>query len=488
MKYIHESFFLLIFVAFACQSAGTSNTADQKQPNVIYILADDLGYGDLGCYGQELIKTPRIDKMAREGMKFRQHYSGSAVCAPSRSSLMTGLHTGHTFIRGNKEIGEEGQQPLGDDVYTIAQLMKEAGYVTGAFGKWGLGMQNTTGSPLRKGFDEFFGYLCQRFAHRYYPEYLWHNDQKYPLKGNDWTNKVTYAPDVIHEKSLDFIRNNKDKPFFLYIPFVAPHAEIIAPDDAFLEMYQGQFEEMPWGMKNSETENASNDYGAENFYVAGYAPQSTPRSVFAAMISRLDAQVGEVLDLIKELGIDDNTLVIFTSDNGPHQAGGADPDFFNSNGPLKGYKRDLYEGGIRVPMIARWPGKIAEGSISQHPSVFYDLMPTLADITKYKLTRPVDGQSFLPSLLGHGNQNTHEYLYWEFHERGGRQALRQGDWKLVRYNVLTENFTTELYNLSKDIAEENNLAEEQPEKVAELLGLMKNARTPSEIFRFDPRF
>ncbi|MGF1636333.1 MAG: arylsulfatase [Cyclobacteriaceae bacterium] len=479
--------YCLIIVSFLV-SCSEKKQESPKPPNIIYMLADDLGYGDLGCYGQEFIKTPRIDKMAREGMKFMQHYSGSAVCAPARSSLMTGLHTGHTFVRGNKEIGEEGQQPLAEDVYTIAQLMKEAGYVTGAFGKWGLGMQNTSGSPNRKGFDEFFGYLCQRFAHRYYPEYLWQNDKKYPLEGNDWTNKVTYAPDVIHEKSLEFIRNNKDKPFFLYIPFVAPHAEIIAPDDEYLEMYKGKFEEKPWGMNNQDDIYAGNDYGADNFDVAGYAPQPNPRAVFAAMVSRLDAQVGEVMDLIKELGIDDNTLVIFTSDNGPHQEGGADPDFFNSNGPLKGFKRDLYEGGIRVPMIARWPGKIAEGSESQHPSVFYDMMPTLADLTQTTLSEPIDGVSFLPSLMGQDEQQTHDYLYWEFHERDGRQALRQGDWKLVRYKVLTEDFTTELYNLSNDVGEENNVADAHPEKVEELLGLMKNARTASEIFEFEPRF
>lgn len=477
-----------LLVVFNLVSCSEKKKESRKMPNVIYMLADDLGYGDLGCYGQEFIKTPQIDKMAIEGMKFMQHYSGSAVCAPARSSLMTGLHTGHTFVRGNKEIGNEGQQPLDEDVYTMGQLMKEAGYVTGAFGKWGLGMQNTTGSPLRKGFDEFFGYLCQRYAHRYYPEYLWHNDQKFPLDGNDWTSMVSYAPDVIHEKSLEFIRENKDKPFFLYIPFVAPHAEIIAPEDEFLEIYKGKFEETHWGVKNEDNKNAGNDYGAANFNIAGYAPQCTPRAVYAAMVSRLDAQVGEVLDLIKELGIDDNTLVIFTSDNGPHQEGGADPDFFNSNGPFKGYKRDLYEGGIRVPMIARWPGKIAEGSESQHPSVFYDMMPTMADLTQSTLNGPVDGQSFLPILLGNVQQKTHDYLYWEFHEKGGRQALRRGDWKLVRYNVLTENFTTELYNLSDDIAEEHNVADEYPRKVKELLSLMKNARTPSEIFSFDPRF
>ncbi len=483
MKFLWIS--LSIFILTSCIEKKKSVS---KKPNVIYLLADDLGYGDLGCYGQQQIKTPNLNTLASEGMRFTQHYAGSTVCAPSRSSLLTGLHTGHTFVRGNKEVGSEGQQPLGEDVYTIAQLMKEAGYITGAFGKWGLGMQNTTGSPLKKGFDEFFGYLCQRYAHRYYPEYLWHNDEKFPLAGNNWTTKKTYAPDVIHQKSLDFVRRNKDNPFFLYIPYVAPHAEIIAPDDEFMDMYRGKFSETPWGINNKESVHMGNDYGADNFAVEGYSSQTTPRAVFAAMVSRLDAQVGELMEVLIELGISDNTLIIFTSDNGPHREGGADPDFFNSNGSLKGYKRDLYEGGIRVPLLVKWPGKIKAGTTNKHPSIFYDMMPTLAALTNTSLDIRTDGVSFLPILLGDGNQQQHDFLYWEFHELQGRQAIRKGDWKLVRYNVLTSDFTTELYNLATDSAEQNNLANSNPEKVTELLQLMKTSRTPSEIFNFEPRF
>jgi arylsulfatase A-like enzyme len=421
-----------LFLIAGAVTACTAPEEKADKPNIIYILADDLGYGDLGCYGQEKISTPHIDKMASEGMLFTQHYSGATVCAPSRSSLMTGLHTGHTYIRGNKEVKPEGQAPLPAEAYTIAELMKEAGYTTGAFGKWGLGMNATEGSPLAQGFDEFFGYLCQRVAHRYYPEYLWHNDEKFYLEGNNWTDKVVYAPDIIHQRSLDFIRENKDAPFFLYIPHVAPHAELIAPEDKFMEMYEGKFEETPFGFDNPKTVHGGNDYGTPNFAVEGYAPQEKPRTVFAAMVSRLDQQVGDVLNLLNELGIAENTIVIFTSDNGPHQEGGADPDFFNSAGPLKGYKRDLYEGGIRVPFIAWWPGTIEANSKSDHISAFWDFMPTIADITGTELTREIDGISYLPTLLNKKDeQKQHDFLYWEFHELKGRQAVRKDDWKLV---------------------------------------------------------
>lgn len=478
----------LLVITGAIASCG-SPAEETRKPNIIYILADDLGYGDLGCYGQEKILTPNIDRMAAEGMLFTQHYSGATVCAPSRSSLMTGLHTGHTFIRGNQEVQPEGQAPIPAEAYTIAEMMKEAGYVTGAFGKWGLGMNETEGSPLAQGFDEFFGYLCQRVAHRYYPEYLWHNDKKFYLEGNDWTNKVVYAPDVIHQHSLDFIRANQDKPFFLYVPHVAPHAELIAPEDNFISMYEGKFTETAFGFDNPKTVHGGNDYGAPNFAIEGYAPQTRPRTVFAAMVSRLDHQVGELLSLLEELGIAENTLVIFTSDNGPHQEGGADPDFFNSNGPLTGYKRDLYEGGVRVPFIAWWPGKIPADSKSDHISAFWDLMPTMADLAKIELNKEIDGISYLPTLLGENTQEQHEYLYWEFHELGGRKALRKGDWKLVRYNVLNEdNITTELYNLKEDIGETNNLAAQHPLVVEELMKLMDGARVPSEMFKFDTAF
>ncbi len=471
----------------SCNEGQKGHDSKNEKPNIIFIMADDLGYGDLGCYGQTKIQTPNINKLAEQGMLFTQFYSGSAVCAPARSTLMTGMHTGHTWVRGNKATGDEGDQPLGPDVFTVAQLMKNAGYATGAFGKWGLGMADTPGGPNQKGFDEFFGYLCQRQAHRYYPEYLWHNDQKYYLEGNDWAQKQTYSVDVIHDKTLNFIKANKDKPFFLYVPSIIPHAELIAPDDQYLEMFKGKFEETPWGVDNpARNPYEGNDYGSEDFEIFGYAPQPAPRAVFAAMVSRLDAQVGEIMDLLDELGLAENTLILFTSDNGAHQEGGADPDFFDSNGLLRGYKRDLYEGGIRVPMIARWPEKIKAGSRSEHMGAFYDLLPTLAEMTGQSLSVPTDGLSFLPALSGEGNQQTHEYLYWEFHERNGRQAIRKGDWKLVKYDVLNEDCKTELFHLSDDPEEKTDLAEKHPEMASELENLLMNARTPSEIFPFNP--
>jgi len=456
-----------------------------EKPNIIYILADDLGYGDLGCYGQLKIKTPNLDRMAEEGMLFTQHYSGCTVSAPSRSSLMTGQHTGHTYIRGNKEVIPEGQVPIAGSCVTIAEVLKQAGYLTGAFGKWGLGMADTEGSPNKQGFDEFFGYLCQRFAHRYYPEYLWHNDKKFMLNGNDWKNKKTYSPDVIQEHILKFIRTNKDNRFFAYIPGIIPHAEITAPEDSFLTKYDGQFEEIPWGFNNQNGPHEGNDYGAANFEVRGYAPIRNPRAMFAAMVSRLDHQIGEILNLLNELEIAENTIVIFTSDNGPHQEGGADPEFFNSFGGLRGYKRDLYEGGIRVPMIVRWPAKIKKASKTDHISAFWDIMPTLAEIAGVNAPENIDGLSFLPVLTGQDFQQEHAAMYWEFHELGGRQAVRKGDWKLLKFNVLDpSNTTTELYNLKTDAREQNNVAAQHPAIVEELSGIMEISRNSSKLFPF----
>lgn len=480
-------FVLAISGLYSCQQqkGKKAEQAEVEKPNIIYILADDLGYGDLGCYGQQRIKTPNLDRMASQGMLFTQHYSGCAVCAPSRSALMTGQHTGHTYIRGNKEVKPEGQEPLAGSVITVAEVLKEAGYATGAFGKWGLGMADSEGNPNKQGFDEFFGYLCQRYAHRYYPEYLWDNDQKYLLEGNDWNNKKNYAPDVIQERALNFIRENKEKPFFAYIPMVLPHAELIAPEDSFLTMYNGQFEERPWGFENKDDPHKGNDYGSGNFEVRGYAPVKNPKAMFAAMVSRIDHQMGQILTLIDELGIADNTIVIFTSDNGPHQEGGADPDFFNSNGGLRGYKRDLYEGGIRVPMIVKWPSKIKPGTKTDHISAFWDIMPTLAEVAGTKAPENIDGLSFLPVLTGQDSQQQHDALYWEFHELRGRQAVRKGDWKLVKYNVLdTGKTTTELYNLKTDVAEQNNLAAQHPDIVNELAGIMGKSRSNSELFPF----
>ncbi|MFO7923500.1 MAG: arylsulfatase [Bacteroidales bacterium] len=454
-------------------------------PNFIYIIADDLGYGDLGCYGQEDIKTPNIDRMAARGMLFTQHYSGSTVCAPSRSVLMTGKHTGHTQVRGNREIRPEGQFPLKEGTVTIASLLKEAGYVTGAFGKWGLGYPGSDGDPVNQGFDVFFGYNCQRYAHRYYPEYIWHNEEKVFLEGNDWNNTVTYAPDVIHDKTLDFIRDNADTSFFLFVPSLIPHAELIVPEDGILEMYRGEFPEVPWGFDDPQSVYQGNAYGSPDFNIAGYCPQSEPRAVFAAMVTRLDRQVGDILKLVEEMGIEENTLVIFTSDNGPHSEGGADPAFFNSNGIFRGQKRDLYEGGIRVPFIAWWPGTVEYGSRSDHISAFWDMMPTFSELAGIEAPDDIDGISIVPELTGLEEQQEHEYLYWEFMERGGRQAVRIGDWKAVRLNMDNDaDAPIELYNLASDPGETTDMAKQNPETVSIADSIMKEGRSYNPNFTF----
>jgi arylsulfatase A-like enzyme len=445
----------------------------QKKPNIVFILADDLGVGDLGCYGQQKIKTPNIDKMAKQGMRFTSFYCGTSVCAPSRSSLLTGQHTGHTYVRGNKEIQPEGQEPLADSVQTLAQLLKEAGYATGAFGKWGLGMAGTTGAPDRKGFDKFFGYNCQRQSHRYYPTHLWNNDQKVILEGNGLEHKNKYAPELIQQQALAFIDEHKDQPFFLFIPTVLPHAELAGPNDKFYKMYENAFEEKP---------HKGMDYGP-NANVAGYQSVEKPRATFAGMVARMDAQVGEVLARLEKYGLLDNTIVIFTSDNGPHREGGADPVFFNSAAGLRGFKRDLYEGGIRTSFIVQWKGKVKAGTTSNFAGAFWDVLPTLTQITGAPAARYTDGISFLPTLLGKGAQKQHDYLYWEFHEDGGRQAVRAGKWKALRHKLKTHpNGPVELYDLSKDPAEKHNVAAAHPSIVKEMEKRMQEAHVESPVF------
>ena len=461
---------------FGCGSNPAIDNRASSPPNIIYILADDLGYGDLGCYGQEKFTTPNLDQLAREGTRFTRHYSGSTVCAPSRSVLMTGLHTGHTFIRGNREVKPEGQSPLPASAVTMAELMKDAGYVTGAFGKWGLGFPGSEGDPVNQGFDRFFGYNCQRYAHRYYPEYLWDNDEKFYLEGNDWSSTTTYAPDVIQQKTLDFIRDNKDTSFFAYVPIVIPHAELIAPEDDIFEKFLGEYPETPYvGMPGA-------DYGPD-MVIGMYCSQENPHATFAAMVQRIDLYVGQIMGILKELGIAENTLIMFTSDNGPHQEGGADPDFFNSSGSLRGVKRDLYEGGVRVPFIVSWPGSVEAGTISDHISAFWDVLPTVADLTGFQLDE-TDGISFLPELLGN-DQPEHEMLYWEFHERGGKQAILKDEWKAVRLNVRKDpHGTPELYNLRDDPHERNNVADSHPDLVMQFSKMMEEERVPSEKFNF----
>ncbi|SDR70373.1 Arylsulfatase A [Polaribacter sp. KT25b] len=477
-------FIISLFSTFiiSCTQEKKETVSVKKQPNIIYILADDMGIGDLGVYGQTKIHTPNLDLLASRGMKFTQHYSGAAVCAPSRSTLMTGQHTGHTPIRGNKQLVEdkEGQVPLPKNSVTIAEILKDAGYTTGMFGKWGLGFGE--GDPNNQGFDEFYGYNDQKLAHRYYPPYLNHNQKLDSLKGNDWTHKVTYSPDKIRDHRLQFLEDNKDKPFFAYIPLVLPHAEIISPNDSIFKMYDGKFKETPFTADNKYT----SDYGP-NIVPHEYAPCDKPLATYASMITRIDAYVGEVIAKIEELGLTENTIIMFASDNGPSPEGGTNPDFFDSNSEFRGYKRDLYEGGIRAPFIAVWPNKIKEGSVTDHVSTFWDVLPTLTEITNTKNPDNIDGISFLPTLLNKDTQKTHDHLYWEFNIRGGRKAIRKGNWKGVWNNINSKGNkkgSFELYDLSKDVGETNNIAKSNPSKVKELKQIMTEARIDSNVFPF----
>jgi len=471
-----------ILILNSCVSDSKNDETDEiiehsrvnaQLPNIIYILADDAGYGDLSCYGQTKFKTPNIDALAKNGLRFTNHYSGSTVCAPSRSVLFTGLHTGHTPIRGNKETRPEGQYPMPDSLTNLARVFKEAGYVTGAFGKWGLGPPGSIGDPLNQGFDRFYGYNCQRFGHNYYPYHLWSDRDSVVLEANRGNNNGDYAPQLIQQELMRFIEENKERPFFLYMPTIIPHAELVAPEK-YMNKYRGLYgkEEPYQGVDDGE------------FLRQGpYQSQSDPRAAFAAMMSLLDDQVGAIVKKVNDLGLAENTLIIFTSDNGPHLEGGADPDFFDSNGPLRGYKRDLYEGGIRVPMIAYWPETIEPG-VSDHVSAFWDVMPTMAELIGQPVP-PIDGLSFLATLLGEKDQLDHDYLYWEFHEKGGRQAVRKGNFKAVRYDVFENpNTTPELYDLSKDISEQQNIAEEYPLIITEMENIMATTRIPSEVFEF----
>lgn len=446
---------------------------EKKKPNVVFIIADDLGYGDLSCMGQERFDTPNIDRLASEGMLFTQHYSGSSVSAPSRSSLLTGLHTGHTPIRGNKEYGAEGQEPLPEGTYSVFDVFKSQGFVTGVFGKWGLGYPGSEGVPEKHGVDDFYGYNCQRLAHSYYPYHLWDNDKKVMLPANKGKGEGSYSPYLTHDRAIDFLRKNKDNNFFLMYTTVIPHAELKLPEEEMVS-YKGIMEE-------SGPYKGCDD--GPGYKAAGYGSQEYPHAAFASMVTLLDRQVGDIVRVLDSLGLSDNTIVIFTSDNGPHREGGADPDFFNSNGPLRGYKRDLYEGGIRVPFIAKWPGHIEAGSQSSHISAFWDFMPTMADAIGAGIDGEIDGISFWPSLTGNGNQENHEYLYWEFHESGGRQAVRKGDWKAVRNNI-ADGGQIELYNLGNDLGETADVASQYPDMAAEMETIMENSRTASDIFVF----
>ena len=432
--------------------------AKTRGPNIIFILADDLGYGDLGCYGQKKIKTPNIDKMAAEGIKFTNHYAGSTVCAPSRSCLMTGQHTGHTTVRGNS--GKDGRRvSLRDEDVTVAEVLKQAGYTTGTIGKWGLGEAETTGAPNNQGFDLWFGYLNQRHPHNYYPEYLWRNGEKVRLKnvvkpvnppGGVATKRVEYSHDLFTKEALGFIDRNSRKPFFLYLAYTIPHAN-----------------------------NEAGQQGMEVPSLEPYTDESwpEPQKGHAAMITRMDSDISRLMAKLKKLGIDENTLVMFSSDNGPHREGGAEPNFFNSSGPLRGIKRDLYEGGICVPLIARWPGKIKPGGESEHVSAFWDFLPTCAELAGAKPPENIDGISMVPALLGRvEKQKKHKFLYWEFHENGSKQAVRMGNFKAVR---LAPDKPMELYNLAEDVFEKHNVADRYPDVITKIEAYLKTARSES---------
>lgn len=459
-----DSRLLLPFFSAAVVPAVGAPDGGPK-PNVVFIIADDLGYGDLSCYGQQKFVTPNIDRLAREGLRFTQCYSGTTVSAPSRACLISGLHSGHAPIRGNQEVEPEGQAALPADGNSLFRIFKEAGYVTGVFGKWGLGAPGSEGDPNRQGVDEFYGYNCQLLAHNYYADHLWENEMRVELTGNLNGGFGVYTQDTIHKKGLEFIEKYKDKPFFLFLPYVIPHAELVVPEDSIIARFRARYPEKPF---------RGCDAGCASFRKGGYCSQPEPRAVFAAMVCRLDVYVGQVVAKLKELGLYENTLLIFTSDNGPHKEGGADPDFFSSNGGLRGYKRDVYEGGIRVPFIAVWPGKIRTGETGFVCS-FWDMLPTFAEMTG-RQAGETDGICLLPLLTGEGEQKRHDYLYFEFQELGGRQAVRKDDWKLVRLEVVRGGQSVyELYNLAEDPSEKNDVAAAFPRKAEELKKLMEEA-------------
>jgi arylsulfatase len=443
--------------------APRADASGAAGPNVIFILADDLGYGELGCYDQKKILTPRIDRMATEGLRFTDAYAGNTVCAPSRCCLMTGMHPGHAWVRDNRTVGVEGQTPLPASTVTVAKLLQKAGYATGATGKWGLGGPGTEGDPNRQGFDSFFGFNCQGHAHNHYPIYLWRDDHRVALPGNDGTYKgKTYSHDLFEKEALDFIRAHRERPFFLYVPFTIPHVSIQVPEDS-LAPYK-DWEETPyWGER-------------------GYLPHPRPRAGHAGMITRMDRSVGRILDLVSELGLDERTIVIFTSDNGSiDKAGGHDLAFFEANGPLRGQKELLFEGGIRVPFIARWPGKIRPGTTNAAPLAFWDVLPTLCDLAHVSKPEGIDGVSFAATLQG-GPAPAREFLYWEFPSAGGQQAVRMGRWKALRGGLNKGPSPIQLYDLAADLGESTDVASQHPDVVARAATIMSENHRRSELF------
>jgi arylsulfatase A-like enzyme len=472
-------------------------TAADRLPNIVLIMADDLGYSELGCYGQEKILTPRLDELASQGMRFTRNYAGNAVCAPSRCVLLTGKHPGHAWVRNNSEVKPEGQRPIPANEVTIAEILKQAGYVTGAFGKWGLGNPGSEGDPNNQGFDRFFGYNCQRHAHSYYPSYLWSDDRRIELNNNppvpghaslagdadpkdprsyDVFKGTDYAPDHINQQALEFLQQNRDRPFFLYYPTVIPHVALHVPDEE-LKPYLAQ----KW---NDPPFTRSGGYG--------YTPHFTPRAAYASMITRMDRYIGRILDQLEELGLEENTIVVFTSDNGTtHLKQEVDYDFFQSVTPLRGLKGSLYEGGIRVPLIVRWPGKVKAGSSNDYVTGLEDWLPTLLDMIGMidKVPADVDGISIANTLSSH-RQAPRSFLYREFSGYGGQQAVWMGKWKGIRTNMSRKNnpnpLKIELFDLSEDISESKDVAADNPKVVAQIRRLMADQHTPSELFPLRP--
>jgi arylsulfatase A-like enzyme len=450
---------LLTWAGLLCLPGDGAQAGAPRPPNVVFILADDLGYGALGVYGQTKIKTPNLDRLATEGIRLTQLYAGSHVCAPSRSTLMTGQHTGHTPVRANGK-----KRHLYAEDVTLAEVLKRAGYVTGGFGKWGLGDADTPGVATKQGFDEWFGQYHQVHAHFMYPFWLWKNETRFPLSENEGRKQARYAPDVTHEQALSFIRRQKDRRFFAYLPYILPHVELTVPDDS-RRPYAGAFP------KVAIPDPRAGYLGAED----GYA-------TYAGMVSRLDRQVGEVLKLLEELGLERNTLVVFTSDNGPQ---GSRPwselvDFFDGNGPLRGSKGDFYEGGLRVPFLARWPGRIKAGVVSDHPAAFWDVLPTLAEVAGTAPPANINGVSILPTLTGRGSQQQHEYFYWEYpYANGLGQACRAGDWKAV---IPRPGAPLELYNLRDDPAEAKDVADANAAVVTRLRKRLAEAHSPERDY------
>jgi arylsulfatase A-like enzyme len=428
-----------------------------RRPNIILVQADDLGYGDLSAYGQALFKTPSLDRLAARGIRFTEYYAGSTVCAPSRAALMTGLHTGHAWIRGNGDI------PLRDEDRTIAMALRDAGYRTAVVGKWGLGTPGTSGQPDKKGFDYSFGFLDHRHAHRQFTDHLYRNAE--PIV----TDEGDYVNDLFTREALSVLKDADPRPFFLYLNYTVPHAELRVPDEA-LQPLRGTFEETPF--VNAAADGRTKRVDETSL---GYRSQPAPKAAFVAMIQRMDRDIGRLTDALRDRGIDRQTLFMFVSDNGPHREGGAAPVFFKSAGGLRGIKRDLYEGGIRVPMIASWPGTIPEGRVSAHPWAHWDMFPTVAELAAAKTPAGLDGVSMVRALRGQ-TQRPHEFLYWEFHERGFQQAVRMGRWKAVR---LSKDAPLEIYDLQSDPAEASNVAGANPAVVKTIEAYLRTARTDS---------